>query len=370
MMTSYSYQFEVKMIKNIKGKSRLFKSRVSRKTVSHFTRDLSIMLNAKMHLVDSITILSKQINNEYFKQILSSISNHLKGGISFSDCLGSYPRLFNNLYVQLVKVGEVTGRLDEMLNRISLYLEKIADLKRKTVQAFTYPMLVIAVAILSLSFILFYVIPTFSSIFKNFDSELPWLTQLIFNFSNWLKNNIPFIILILPGIVFLLHRVKNEPKVQIVFNYMILNLPIIGNIVRKNHISQFCRTLGTLLGSGVSLLEALDVTAKASNNYYVKQDINNMKYFVSKGEKLTHSLDQSAIFPLMVSQMIAVGEETAELPFMLVKIADHYDKEIDSAIEMLSSVIEPVVIVLLGIIIGTILISIYLPLFNISNIIQ
>ncbi len=358
------------MRKNKKGKSPLFRSRVSRKTVNYFTRDLSIMLSAKIHLVDSIIILSKQHSNGGFKQILSSMSNHLKAGASLSDCLGLYPKLFNNLYVQLVKVGEVTGRLDEMLNRINLYLEKIAGLKRKIVQAFTYPMLVIAVAILSLSFIFFYVIPTFSGIFKNFDSELPWLTLLIFNISNWLKNNFFYIILIFPGIVFLLQRTKKEPKVQMAFNFVMLNLPIIGNVIRKNHISQFCRTLGTLLGSGVSLLEALEITSRASNNFYVKQDINNMKYFVSKGEKLTHSLSQSAIFPLMVGQMIAVGEEAAELPFMLIKISDHYDKEIDGAIEMLSSVIEPVVIVLLGIIIGTILISIYLPLFNMSNIMQ
>lgn len=369
-MASYSYQLEAKMINNIKGKSWLFKSKVSRKTVNYFTRDLSIMLSAKIHLVDSIIILSKQNSNGSFNQILSSISNHLKAGASLSDCLGQYPKFFNNLYVQLVKVGEVTGRLDEMLNRITLYLEKIAELKRKIVQAFTYPMLVIAVAILSLSFIFFYVIPTFSGIFKNFDSELPWLTLLIFNISNWLKNNFFYIILFFMGIVFLLLRTKKEPKVQMAFNYVMLNLPIIGNVIRKNHISQFCRTLGTLLGSGVSLLEALDITSKASNNFYVKQDINNMKYFVSKGEKLTYSLSQSAIFPLMVGQMIAVGEETAELPFVLIKISDHYDKEIDAAIEMLSSVIEPIVIVLLGIIIGTILISIYLPLFNMSNIIQ
>jgi type IV pilus assembly protein PilC len=321
-----------------------------------------------MPLLDSIQILIRQGGDERFNTILKNILSRLKGGASLSSCLKTYPGIFSNLYVSLVEVGELTGRLADMLGRISAYLEKIADLKRKLLQAMTYPALVILVAIFSLSFVLYYVIPTFSTMFRDFGSELPWLTLVVLQLSHLLRDYTAFILMGILLILFTMYRMKDRPGFQRLSSKIVLNLPVLGELIRKNYITQFCRTLGTLLGSGVSLLRALDVVLVSVNNYHICQDIQKMKFFVTKGEKLTHSLGQSNVFPLMVIQMISVGEETAELPFMLQKIADHYDKEVDNAIETLSSVIEPLVIILLGVIIGTILISIYLPLFNLTNI--
>jgi type IV pilus assembly protein PilC len=367
-MSTYPYSLTAQKSAKKSALSIPLRKRISKKMIMSFTRDLSIMLSARMLLIESLHILAQQNRNEAFGEMLRNIINQLKSGISLADCLRRYPKYFNNFYTSLVEVGQLTGELNQMLTRVSQYLEKIHELKRKLIQALTYPSLIIGVAILSLSFIMFYVIPTFATIFKDFNSELPWLTLVILNISVSVKDNVLYILLIfLTGILFI-NRIKGKPKFQLILNSIILNIPIIGGLTRKNYISQFCRTLGTLLSSGVSLLQSLDIAAKASNNYYIRKDIQNMKFFASKGEKLTRSLQQSKIFPLMVTQMIAVGEETAELPYMLIKISDHYDKEIDAAIETLSSVLEPIIIIFLGIVIGTVLISIYLPLFNMTNI--
>jgi type IV pilus assembly protein PilC len=350
-------------------KSLTFKTRrVSQKVIYAFTRDLSIMLSARMMLLESIGILAEQQQNDSFRKILLKIISQVKSGSSLSESLSGYPSLFNQYYTNLVHVGEVTGRLGGVLERISDYMEKIGDLKRKLVQALTYPSLVVLVAILALSFILLYVIPTFSGIFKDFNAELPKPTLIVLGVSNFFKDYLLVIVIFFISTVFILRRFRSHTRFQKIFGKLSINMPFLGQLIRKNYISQFCRTLGTLLGSGVSLLEALDITNRSSTNYYLRQDITNMKFFAAKGEKLTRSLRQSGIFPLMVVQMIAVGEETAEMPFMLNKIADFYEREIDSAIETLASVIEPVVIVLLGIVIGAILISIYLPLFNLASV--
>ncbi len=359
----------INVIKNESaGKLNFVQRRIVKRHLSGLTRDLSIMLSARLHLIDSLQLLVFQSKNKILKSILESLLNKIKGGSAFAETLRTYPYLFSDFYVNLVEVGELTGKLDEMLDRISIYLEKMSDLKKKLMQAMTYPLIIISVALASLSFILFYVIPAFSGIFREFNSQLPTITVYVLNTSNFLKNNIPVFLLTVLIVLFLINRFKTHPRFQIFWNRIIISIPFIGGLVRKNYISSFCRTLGTLLESGISLLHALDITAQSSQNYFVRRDILTMKYYASKGEKLTHALNQSNVFPLMVIQMIAVGEETAELPFMLSKIAAHLEKELDSSIETLSSVIEPVIIVVLGIIIGLILISIYLPLFNLSSV--
>ncbi|NIR65875.1 MAG: type II secretion system F family protein [Gammaproteobacteria bacterium] len=342
--------------------------RIPGKVVNNFTRDLSIMLNARMMLVDSIRILSQQTSNNAFRHILEQTGRRLQSGTSLADCLRNYPKVFSSFYVNLVEVGELSGKLDEMLSRVAAYLEKMSDLKRKLIQALTYPALVIGVAVLSLSFIMLYVIPTFENIFRDFNSQLPVPTLVVMSISGFIQTYLLHILLILAALLLLVKYSKSFERIRILADSLILHIPLLGEMIRKNHISQFCRTLGTLLESGISLLAALEIASKSTRNFHIRQDILNMKYFATKGEKLTRSLRRSKIFPLMVTQMIAVGEETAELPFMLIKIADFYDKEIDSAIDTLASVIEPVVIVLLGVIIGAILVSIYLPLFNMTNV--
>jgi type IV pilus assembly protein PilC len=346
----------------------IFRRKVPRKIFNNFTRDLSILHNARILLADSIDILSQQINHQKFKKVLRQISIRLKSGASLSETFRLHPEIFDSFYLNLVEVGEVTGSLDEMLSRLAIYQEKIADLKRKLIQALTYPALVILVALVSLTFILLYVIPTFSGIFKDFDAQLPWPTLVLIGFSDFLKDNSLFILLFITGLIFLVRYSKSLQRIQVMWDNFVLKLPVLGSMVTKNYISQFCRTLGTLLESGISLLTALDIASRTTRNHHIRKDILQMKYFAEKGEKLTRSLHQSEVFPVMVTQMIAIGEETAELPGMLIKIAEYYDKEIDSSIEILGSIIEPVMIVILGIIIGAILISIYLPLFNLANV--
>jgi len=350
------------------GEKTPFRKKVSKKIVNNFTRDLSIMLKARMLLVESIEILARQTTHKVFRQMLGNIVSRLKSGISLTDCLRAYPHIFNHFYLNLVEVGELTGKLDEMLERVAFYLGKVADLKRKLIQALTYPALVIGVALLSVGFIMLYVIPTFAGIFKDFDSQLPLPTLIVISISNFLQAHFFHSVGIVVVLALLLKYSKSFQQVKIRLDNLILNVPLLGGLVRKNYISHFCRTLGTLLESGVPLLQALEISSKSTQNYYIQQDILNMKYFAAKGEKLTRSLQKSKVFPLMVTQMIAVGEETAELPFMLIRISEYYDKEIDGAIETLASIIEPVMIVLLGIIIGAILVSIYLPLFNMANV--
>ncbi len=353
-----------------KGSARRPKKigRIPRKLVQHFTRDLSIMLNARMLLVDSIQILAEQNRHAAFSELLRATEQRLRTGASFADCLRNYPHIFNGFYVNLVSVGEITGRLDDMLSRISNYLEKMADLRRKLVQAMTYPFLVIGVAVLAVGFILLYVIPTFADIFSDFDAELPLPTQIVIAGSEFLQQWLPYLLIGLTGILLFISKTRRHPRIQPILDRIILGIPVVGKMVQKNYISQFCRTLGTLLDSGVSLLEALEIASNTTSNYHIRKEILAMQRFASKGEQLTRSLKSSQVFPLMVTRMIEVGEETAELPFMLNRISDFYDQEIDSMIETLSSIIEPVVIIILGITIGAILVSIYLPLFNMAEI--
>lgn len=341
---------------------------VSRKLVHHFTRDLSIMLKARMLLIDSIDILARQNNDSRFQRILDHIADRLRNGAAFADALRAYPEVFDHFYVNLVEVGELTGQLPDMLSRIAGYLDKVANLKRKLIQALTYPALVIGVALCALSFILLYIIPTFSDIFRDFDAQLPWPTQVIIAVSSFFQENIFYLLSGGVALAMLLKYARSFLAARIFFDNLVLGIPLLGGLVRKNYISHFCRTLGTLLHSSISLLQALEIAARATRNYHIGKDIEQMKRFAARGEQLTASLHASRVFPLMVTRMIAVGEETAELPAMLIQISDLYDQEMDSMIETLASVIEPVIIVLLGLIIGAILVSIYLPLFNMSNI--
>lgn len=343
-------------------------NRLPGKVLLQFTRDLGIMLNAGMQLVESIRILAEQHSHQRLRELLAEITNRLNSGAAFHETLRNHPQIFSEFYCQLVAVGEMTGKLAEMLERVAAYLEKIADLKRKLVQAMTYPALVIAVALTALIFIMQFVIPAFAEIFADFDAPLPFPTRIIIAISNWVGEYLwgfPVALLLM----FLLYRRawKND-KLRYFFEGLLLLIPFIGGLIRKNHIARFCRTLGTLLESRIPLLGALDIARQAAGNHLVAADIRLMHSSAQKGGNLAAALQHSKIFPMMVIRMIAVGEETAELPAMFLRIADYYEKEIDSSIETLASVIEPVMIVILGGIIGVILISIYLPLFNLSTV--
>lgn len=342
--------------------------RVPRKIVTRFTRDLAIMLAARIPLVQSIAVLARQSGHRNFTWLLQHIQRRLENGTIYTDCLRAYPFVFDRFYVHLVEVGEVTGRLDEMLARIAGYREKIAELQRKFVQALTYPSLVVGVALLAVGFIMVYVIPTFAEIFRDFNAELPWSTRQVFRISRFIQRHAILWMFGLPVLVAGMRFLHKHPRFRNGIDGGYLHLPLVGAWIRKHHISQFCYTLGMLLESGISLLDSLDIAARSSNNSHIRREILKMRQYVSAGEQMSASLAASRIFPLMVTRMLAVGEETAALPAMLIRIAELYDRELDSTVETLASVVEPLVILLLGLIIGMVLMSIYLPLFNMSSV--
>jgi type IV pilus assembly protein PilC len=326
------------------------------------------MLNARISLTEGLDILFCQTTNPAFRGVLDQIIRHLKSGLPFYNCLEFFPHLFGNLYISLVRVGEITGKLDEMLVRISDCLEKAADLRKKFLQAMIYPFMVMGVAFFSAGFLLFYVLPSFSAIFNHFEAELPLLTRLILRISDFCRENVLILTALLFSFFLLILRIKHSASFNWHIDLMIFQIPLLGNLIRKRSISQTCRIMGTLLNSGISLLRAIDVTASSCSNVRIKHELLLMKDLASRGEQLNRSFQNSRLFPLMVVQMITVGEETGNLALMLLKIADYYEREIEGLTETLSSVIEPVVILVLGLIIGIILIAIYLPLFNMTGI--
>ena len=288
-------------------------------------------------------------------------------GHNFCNSLLIFPKVFTPYYLNLVEVGELTGKLGEMLYRISVQLEKISDLKRKFIQAMTYPVLIITVAVLSVGFVLYYVIPTFSSIFLDFEAQLPWITQFVLSISTFFKRNALYLTLSVILGCSVIYKIRDFHLFREKSDRIIFQIPLVGNLVRKKYISYFCRTLGTLLSCRITMTTSLQTVSKSVTNLELRKDIQQMIYFIKKGDKLTRSLHHSRVFSYMVIQMITVGEETAELPEMLLKISEYYDKELDNTLDMLSSVVEPVIILFLGLIIGLILVSIYLPLFNMSG---
>ncbi len=342
--------------------------RIPAKIQRAFSRDLAILLGAGLHLVDSLELLTKQCDHKEFRNILNEILNGLRSGDSLVDTLTYYPNLFNGFYLNLVEVGEATGQLSSMLLRISEYQEKIAGLKRKLVQALSYPSLVVLVAITALSFILLFVLPTFEGLFREFDAELPWLTRNVMNLSEWLQAYLGGLLLMMLSGIGLLWIFRHSTALRNFCDRLAIHLPFWGRLVRLNYLARFCRTLGTLLSSGIALHEALGIARDITPNSEFQGEVSKMLLSVRRGDELAVSLDNSVIFPPMVAQMITVGEETAELPEMLLKIASVSSDELDRAIALMSTLIEPVMILFLGAAIGAILISIYLPLFNMAAI--
>lgn len=343
--------------------------RISRRTIRNFTMDLSVMICAKVSLMEALDILSDQTDSKKMAGLLSDIMYDLQNGFSLTSCLSQYRSLFGGLYINLIRVGEMTGRLDEMLMQISAYLSKVSELKKKFLQALTYPALVLSVAFASVSFLLLYIVPTFKTMFQDLDADLPQITKVIFLFSNFCSDQAWYLFFFSLFLLISGYRLFTITTFRVSLMKLMLKMPFIGSLLTKYHISHFCRTLGILLESGIPLLQSLDATLQTSDHNLLLEDIHRMKASVIDGQKIGGSLVNTIFFPPMVSRMICVGEETAHLPQMLVRISDHYDRELDSLMESLSVLIEPLVIIILGLIIGTVIIGIYLPLFNMTELI-
>ena len=345
-------------------------NRISKRNILRFTKDLTILLKARMALRQCLILLQEQEKNNQFKKIQKSLIRSLENGQSLSTSLAKYPKLFDQFYINMIQVGELTAHLDEMLLRISAYLGKIEDVKRKSIQALSYPLLVVLISLLCIGFLLIYVIPTFSEIFREFEADLPWITKLIIWISHLISSSFSNLIFfgILICLIFRILKISKIVDKQL--NYVVFSFPFFGKILKKYDIFQFSHTLNTLLENGISILKSLDILYLTAKSYHLKNDINQMRSFVIRGERVCDSLIHSKIFPLSVAQILAMGEEAGELPFVLGQLAEHLGKEIDNAVEVYANVIEPVLILAIGSIVGLILLSIYLPLFNISSIIE
>lgn len=348
---------------------RLFGSKIKFSEVTSFTRQFSAMLEARISLVQILEILTMQIKNTTLQNILDQVKKEVQGGSTLTDAFARFPDVFSDFYINMIRVGEMTGQLDYMLTRVAIYLEKINTLRRKLLQSLSYPLLIIAVAIGAVSFLLTYVVPSFADMFRDFDAQLPTITIFLMNISEFLTDKLWIVFLFLIGIIVGGKFYINSKQGRQYWDSLMLKLPLSGLIIKKNYVSRFSRTLSILLESGIPMLDALKVTAESIPNVIVKQEINQMSYFAEKGEMLTRSLKRSKIFPPMVTQMITVGEETAQLDKMLSKVADYYDDEIEATLTNLTTVLEPLIIIVLGIILGTILIALYMPLFDLVNIV-
>ncbi len=358
----------------VKEKGKLFDFKfqfggVSSKDLVVFTRQMSTMIDAGLPLVRSLDILASQQDNAKFKVILTQVKETVEGGSTFADALAKHPSIFNALYVQLVRAGESGGVLDVILQRLAVYLEKIESIKRKIKGAMIYPAIVISVAIIVLSIVMIFVVPTFAEMFKDMGTTLPALTQLVVDISTFLKNNIIYILIAIAILALtIVTTYRRSEKARKLYDAFLLKLWLIGDLLLKTVIARFCRTLATLTAGGIPILDGLEITAKASGNKVTEEAILEARKEVSEGKTLAEPLaGKPKIFPPMVVQMIAVGEQTGALDDMLNKIADFYEDEVDAAVAALLSALEPLMIAFLGATVGVIVVAMYLPMFKLIS---
>ena len=332
--------------------------RIPASQVNRFTRDLAVLQGARIPLVESLALLAGNHKGTPFGVVLLDLIRRLKGGASLADAMAFYPDIFDEVYRNLVRVGEMSGQLAEVLNRAARHREKMANLKRKLRQALTYPALVLAVAIGAVVFILTVVLPTFTEVFRDFSTTLPRPTRILILVSNWFTAH--WLPVLFSGVlaVFTLRMAFRFRQMRYFRDWLWLTLPLLGPLVRKNLVGQFCKTLGTLLSCRVAMLTALRLAGASVPNLLLGDFVTEMARKASRGGGLTGINDRHGLMPGMVMQMIAVGEETADLPAMLEQIGAWYDEEIDRSIDLLATVLEPLIILFLGAVIGVILIAI------------
>lgn len=341
---------------------------VSHQEIVIFARQFATMIDAGLPLVQCLDILAGQQEGKTFKTILYAVKKDVEGGSTFADALRKHPKAFDELFVNLVAAGEVGGILDTIFMRLAAYLEKAMKLKKKVKGAMVYPVSIMGVAAVVIAVLLIFVIPIFESMFKEFgNAELPAPTKIVIALSNSFKSNIIFIIIILGGISYGFKRFYQSKKGRIAVDKFSLKLPIFGDLIRKSAVARFSRTLATMLTSGVPILEALDIVAKSAGNKVVEAAIMGVRSSISEGKTMAEPLEESGVFPSMVCQMIGVGEATGAMDAMLNKIADFYDEEVDTAVDALTSLMEPAMMVFLGTIIGGLVVAMYLPVFKLAG---
>jgi type IV pilus assembly protein PilC len=345
------------------------KSTVKGKTLMIFTRQLATLIDAGLPLLRGLTVLAKQEKDLVLKGTINHLADAVQGGSTFSESLAQHPKIFNKLYINMVKAGELGGVLELVLTRLAEFQEKAQKIKNKVVAAMFYPVVVLFIAVAIMGFLLVFIVPKFEQIFKDMLSgrPLPALTQFVIGASNLLKDNI----LVITGIVVVAvigyRFYARTAGGRVVIDRIKLRMPLFGDLIRKSSISRFSRTLGTLVTSGVPILQALNITKETAGNSVIAEAIAKVHDAVKEGESIVQPLEASNVFPPMVISMIDVGEETGQLPEMLLKIAEVYDDEVDNAVSGLTSLLEPIMIVFLAVIVGTIVIALFMPLITIIS---
>jgi type IV pilus assembly protein PilC len=343
----------------------VFGGGVSSKELAVFTRQFSVMIDAGLPLVQCLEILAGQQDNKVFQKVLTATRSQVEGGATLSASMRSAPKVFDALYVNMVEAGETGGILDTILQRLSGYIEKNVKLQRAVKSALVYPVGVLTVAGAVITLLLWKVVPIFGTLFAGLGVTLPLPTKIVIMLSNIVGSWFGLMGLVAIGmIIFGLKVWYGTPQGRFILDTIVLKLPVLGILMRKIAVARFTRTLGTLISSGVPILEGLDITAKTAGNAVVERALQSVRKALEEGKSLTEPLKESAVFPGMVTQMIAVGEQTGAMDAMLSKIADFYEEEVDAAVKDLLTALEPIMIVFLGLVVGGVVISMYLPLFS------
>lgn len=348
-----------------------FGGKVGDKDIVVFTRQFATMIDAGLPLVQALDILSNQVENKTLSKTLQQVKADVESGATYADALKKHPKIFSELYVNMVAAGEAGGILDTILNRLAQYIEKAMKLKKKVKGALVYPAVVTSIAVLVIAIIMIFVVPTFSKMFAQLGGTLPLPTRLVINFSNFVAG--PGGLFILGGliaIIIFIVQLRRTEKGKYAIDKILLKLPIFGVLLNKVAVAKFTRTLGTLVSSGVPILDGLEITAKTSGNKVVEYAIMDVRKGVVGGKTLAEPITKVKVFPPMVTHMIAVGESTGALDAMLGKIADFYDDEVDAAVSNLTAMMEPILMVFLGTTVGFIVIAMYLPIFKLITLIR
>lgn len=343
-------------------------AKVSGKTLMIFTRQLATLIDSGLPLLRGLTVLGRQEPNAVMKRTINTLADSVQTGSTFSESLQQYPRIFNKLYVNMVKAGELGGVLEIVLNRLAEYQEKAQKLKNKIVAAMVYPIIVMVIAIAIIIFLMMVIVPRFEKIFEEMlgsKDKLPMLTRKVVGFSRWVQDNILILLAAVAVLAIGWQLVKASKGGRKVIDRLKLRMPLFGDVQRKSAISRFTRTLGTLVTSGVPILQALNITRETAGNVVVSDAINKVHDAVKEGESMVAPLEGSKVFPPMVISMVDVGEETGQLPEMLLKVADVYEDEVDNSVSALTSMLEPLMIVILALVVGVIVMALFMPLIEI-----
>lgn len=356
--------------KDLFGNLAFFQPKVTGKDIVIFTRQMSTMIDAGLPLVQCLQILAKQQDNSTFKRVLTEVQTDVESGTTLADAMRKHPKVFDNLFSNMIEAGELGGILDTILSRLAAFKEKAMALQKKIKGAMTYPAICLAIALIILVVILVFVIPVFADMFKEFGSALPAPTQFVVSMSEFFKKNIIFVFIGVFIVSFIIKKIYNTEKGRLKIDGFLIRAPVVGPLIRKVAVSKFTRTLSTMLQSGVPILEALQVVAKTSGNKVIERAVFHVSDSIAEGRPIAEPLEESGVFPNMVVQMINVGESVGALDAMLEKIADFYDEEVDQAVDNLTAMIEPFMMVFLGGMIGGLVVAMYLPIFKMAGVVD